>query len=328
MAFTPNNNLSDTYQDVSLRDWQHASKLFNTDQFRLAPKFKFLFHVAFGINKSALTDQSLVERYGSEINMLVKSIELPSYTVQTEVLNQYNRKKVVQYQHTPGEIGIKFHDDNMGLINFLWQNYYKYYYADANTANTSGAFNRNATKNQSTILGAYGFDNGSTTPFFSYIKIYQMARHEYFMYQLWNPVITSWNHNKLDYAQNVVHDFDMKLKYEAVSYDTGTITSDAPEGFGMSHYDTTISPLGGQSAPGIGFSNITAVQELGPDVLSQAIQQVNSYQNTTPLANTSAATGSPSTSTTQTQNTNGVPGTSFPGTTNDQTSIQATPSKA
>jgi hypothetical protein len=194
MSFTPNNNLR-LDASVLLRDQQHAAKMFNVDQFRLAPKHKFSFHVAFGINTGALTNVDLVQRYGSEINMLVKSIDLPSFTVQTETLNQYNRKKVMQYQHKFQELSVKFHDDNMGLINQLWQNYYSYYYADPKSAKVHGSFARNAVSNSDFITSQYGLDNASTAPFFKYIKIYQMARHEYVLYHLHNPLISSWNHN-------------------------------------------------------------------------------------------------------------------------------------
>jgi len=293
MAFTPNSYLTETQTGPNqgpeiLRDQQHAARLFNADQFRLAPKSKFLFHVAFGINPSCVRNPAIINTYGQEINMLVKAVDLPSYTVQTEVLNQYNRKKVVQYQHKPGEISLKFHDDNMGLINQLWQNYYSYYYADSSTATVPGAFSRNATKAFSSIPANYGFDAGSTVPFFNYIKIYQMARHEYVCYQLWNPIIQSWNHNKLSYSDGGVNDFDMKLQFEAVSYSVGAVAADMPEGFGVTHYDTTLSPLqantsaGGSPSTGAGGpSFVTTLDSTGlaAGALSTAIAQVNTYQN-------------------------------------------------
>jgi hypothetical protein len=244
MAFTPTNQLK-ADATVFLRDQQHAARLFVDDQFRLAPKSKFLFHVAFNINPAALKNIDLAQRHKNEINMLVKSIDLPTFTVNTEVLNQYNRKKVMQYRHTPGEIGVKFHDDNMGVINQMWQNYYSYYYADPTSAGSAGAYNRTATRKSDFITTAYGLDNGSTAPFFNYIMIYQMARHEFVSYKIINPIITSWNHNKMDYAQLGTHDFDMKLQYEAVQYSTGIVGTDSVEGFGLEHYDQTPSPLSG-----------------------------------------------------------------------------------
>jgi len=284
MAFTSNKNLKHT-STVNLRDYTHASDTFVADQFRLAPKTKFLFHVSFNINLAALKNPNLVQRYGNEINLLVKAVDLPSYTVQTEVLNQYNRKKVVQYTHKPGEIQIKFHDDNMGLINQLWQNYYSYYYADSTSAKTTGSYNRNATRSSDFIQTPYGLDNNSTQPFFNYIKVYQMARHEFVSYTLINPIITSWNHNKLDYARgNETNDFDMKLMYEAVTYDVGQVTPETVEGFSANHYDNMTSPLEGVNPdPSVfspSFVQSLNVENIAPSVLSNTINTVNNYQNT------------------------------------------------
>jgi hypothetical protein len=280
MSFTPTNELvSDPY--ISLRDQQHAARLFADEQFALAPKSKFLFHVAFSLNKGALRTTDLVERFGSTIGMLVKSTDLPSYTVSTELLNQYNRKKVMQYQSKPGEITMKFHDDNTGIINQLWQNYYSYYYADFNSAGVPGAYSRTATKNSNYITQPYGLDNGSTEPFFNYIIIYQMARHEFVSYKLVNPIITFWNYNRVDYAQGQqTQEFDMKLQCEAVEYGLGVVGSDTIEGFGREHYDPTPSPLVGDTR--IGVSSVLSSQNNQSNAnnfLSNMIQTVNNYQN-------------------------------------------------
>ena len=311
MGFAPTSSLSSN-PTTHLRDWQHAADLFNADQFRLAPKSKFLFHVAFGINTQALANANIVQRYGQEINMLVKAVDLPNYTVQTEMLNQYNRKKVVQYQHKPGEISMKFHDDNMGLINQVWQNYYSYYYADSRTAKQTGAYNRNAMQSSNYIVGNYGFDNGSTVPFFKYIKIYQMARHEYVMYQLHNPIISSWNHNRVDYSQTTQpHDFDMKIQYEAVSYDVGQVTADAPEGFGVTHYDNHISPLDPPTpVSGPSFATALDIEKHAPAFISNALNQINSAQNTQMPVNTNGTSGLLTVSNGQTPG--GLSGVTFP----------------
>lgn len=309
MAFNPNPRPT---TDDTLRDWQHAANMFNVDQFRLAPKQNFLFHVAFGINKAAVSNSALL-RHGSEINMLVKNIELPQFQIKTETLNQYNRKKNVQYIQDYQEIGVKFHDDNMGLINQLWQNYYSYYYADSNSAEVDGAYNRIAMKNSNYIPSNYGFDNGSTSPFFKYIKIFQMARHEYVMYQLWNPIITSWNFNKLDYSDgSKTHDNDMKLKYEAVSYKAGNVSDGEMEGFGNEHYDVTPSPLQSEASTTIvspTFISDNSLKRNGASIINNIVTQINTAQNTKqPGANvnTSLLTTKP------TQTINGIPGVTFP----------------
>jgi hypothetical protein len=267
---------------IALRDQRHASRVFADQQFRLAPKFDFLFHCSFKLNVSALQNANLVQRYGDEINLMVKSISLPSFTIQTETLNQYNRKKNLQYQHAIGEVTVKFHDDNMGLINQLWQSYYSYYYADSTSAKNSGAYTRNATRSSDHIPTAYGFDNKSTNPFFNQIKVYQMAKHEYVCYTLINPIITSFDQGKVDYSSNKPHEFDMKFKYEAVTYSVGEVTAGVPEGFGTSHYDTTPSPLSGGTIPGTiqpGFVQTLDTNALAPGILNNAISQVNANQN-------------------------------------------------
>jgi hypothetical protein len=170
MAFTPSQLLKST-SNITLRDQQHAARLFSDDQFRLAPKHKFLYHVSFGINPGALLSVELLQRHRNEINMLVKACDLPNITPQVETVNQYNRVKNTQYRIRYNPLNITFHDDNMGVINQLWQNYYNYYYADpSSAADTLGAYKRNATKNFSHINNTYGLDNYSSNPFFKYIK--------------------------------------------------------------------------------------------------------------------------------------------------------------
>jgi len=278
MAFTSNSNLH-SHSKLILRDQQHADHMFNSDQFRLAPKHNFLFHVAFSINPNALQNLNLVGAQGQEINMLVKSVDLPSYKVETVMLNQYNRKKVMQTKHTPGEVGIKFHDDNMGLINQLWQNYYNYYYADPLSAEIFGAYTRNATQSASHITQPYGLDNGSTEPFFNYITVYQMARHEYVSYKFINPIIANWNHNKLSYSDYGLHDNDMKIMYEAVAYGSGEVSEDDPEGFGDTHYDKTPSPLLGNLPGGTSISSGLSSAIAG-GIIGSALASINTYQNT------------------------------------------------
>jgi hypothetical protein len=283
MSFTPNKFLKED-SNIYLRDQQHAARLFVDDQFRLAPKHKFSFHVAFNISSSACHDSSLLQRHKNEINMLVKAVDLPSFTITNEVVNQYNRKKVIQTQHTPGEITITFQDDNMGVINKLWQNYYSYYYADPTSAESGSAYKRNATKNFNFISSSYGLDNGSSNPFFNYITIYQMARHEYVSYKLINPIITSWDHNKLDYSESKTHDFTMKIRCEAIAYGSGFVENGDVEGFGYEHYDVTPSPLVGTSdtgsnSPSFAKSNITN----NISVINNIIEQINIAQNTKEL---------------------------------------------
>lgn len=325
MAFTPNKYLK-THNPMSfvyLRDQRHASRLFAEDSFRLAPKFDHLFHVSFSINPAAVKSIDLLQRHRNEINMLVKSISLPKFTVSLETANQYNRKKVIQSQHKYENATIKFHDDNMGLINQLWQNYYSYYYADSTSAKTGTAYNRNATKSFDFITTPFGLDNGSSVPFFNYITVYQMARHEYVSYKLHNPMIASWDHAGLDYGSTKVHDNTMTISFEAVSYDAGIVSPENVEGFGLEHYDVTPSPLEGvvdSNNLSPSFVSQQNVTNNSAETLNNVVESINTYQNTQEKTN-QGTPGLLSASTTQT--VGGVQGITFPVKTADSNVTEA-----
>ena len=323
MANTPLNSNN----EVLLRDFRHAARMFTDDDFRLAPKFKFQFHVAFSINPAALQTIELAQRHKTEINMLVKSAELPSYTIKTETLNQYNRKKNVQTGHTYTPINIKFHDDNMGLANELWQNYYSYYYADPTSAQSPGAYNRTAMKHMNYINNRYGFDNGSQIPFFNYITIYQMARHEYISYTLQNPILTAFSHSNVDHASTAFNDLSMTVAYEGVSYNRGDVSNGDPQGFGTEHYDTTPSPLVGQKNSSASPS-FTAKQNLvdnSGNFLNQITTSVNSASNSMALSTGGIPAVSKANNLVAAGGLNGI---SFPQATASTDSITATPYKS
>jgi hypothetical protein len=280
----------------NLGDFAHASRLFVDSDLRLAPKRKFNYHVVFKINPNSLKSLNFKYQHVNEINMLVKTADLPKFTLQTETLNQYNRKKIVQTKIDYQPVNIKFHDDNLGVVGQLWQNYYGYYYGDTAAANIQGAYKRNATEGPAAIRARYGLDNNSSAPFFEYIEIFQMAKRAFYSYKLINPVITSWSHDSLDYSSNTPSEQSMQIAYESVAYNTGYVGQGSPPGFGgPEHYDTMPSPIsliGGGTRTLFGQAGVLAGAEavfgsLGSgaafnspaNFISTAITAVNTYQN-------------------------------------------------
>jgi hypothetical protein len=155
MAFGQSNNLN-SYSTDYLRDWQHASKVFRTNGYQNSPRFKFLFHVYFTINFTEIPP--LQNIFGSDIStvgLLVKNIQLPTYSIATDTLNQYNRKRIVQKKIEYQPVQIEFHDDGGDLIRTMWYNYYSYYYKDPSQKYG----------NQSSTNGALGVDSNSSAGF-------------------------------------------------------------------------------------------------------------------------------------------------------------------
>jgi len=287
------NNL--TSPKGQLGDFRHAARLFDDDDIRLAPKLKFQYHVNFSINPQALKSLNFTYRHQQEFNMLVKTAELPKFSIQTDKLNQYNRRKVTQVKIDYQPVNITFHEDNFNVVRMLWESYYSYYYADNDAAKIYGNYNRTAMLNGNFIKTPYGFDNGSHIPFFNNISIYLMARHSWSSAKLINPVITQFTHDTMNHADSNPAQNSMQLDYEAVTYDYGQVSRNNPPGFAADHYDHTPSPLslaGGGTATVFGsggvlagastvFGNIASGKafESPANFLTTAIQTINTYQN-------------------------------------------------
>lgn len=272
-------NTSDglTHPKGNVGDFSHAAKLYNANAFQYAPKVKFLYHVVFNLNPLASTMLRSSDK--TAINLLVKSVDLPKYKVQIDTIQQYNRKKNIQTKLTYDPVNLVFHDDNSGATTKLWSTYYNYYYADSKSSGSSGSgigsiiasasnfasgnllsgvtgllgggssilgnpYQRTAYQGSILNRAKYGLDNGSVVPFFTSIQIFQLSKHTYQSYTLVNPIISAWQHDSMDQsAGGETCSSSMTINYEAVQYDTGTISEDEPAGFATVFYDKVHSPL-------------------------------------------------------------------------------------
>jgi len=233
-------------------NWQHATRLFIDDTFRLSPRTKFLFYVRFEIDKTAHKSPAFSARHGEEFGLLVKSADLPKYNFDTVTKNQYNRKKIVYKNLNYEPINISMHDDNAGIVNALWAIYYGYYIADRH--NPMQAYGANHLRSKDSPNFRYGMDNNISVPLFKSISIYTMSRRRFLGYTLINPRIKSWNHGSVAYAESDFLESQMTIEYEAVKYSAGNVTTNSPKGFATLHYDTLPSPL---SVAGGGVATLT-----------------------------------------------------------------------
>ena len=293
----------------NLGDYQHAARLYVDSNMRLTPKLKFLYHVVFNINpaiRTLLNTQQVFDK--SEINLLVKSVDLPGYNIKTETLNQYNRKKVVQtgVEYTP--VNLEFHDDNAGITSFLWESYFRYYYTDSNytTRNydgtpgiTSPAYQK--TGNQNTMYGSanrleykYGLNRGNRPQhFFTSIQVFQLhpqnVRPSFTSFTLVNPIISKFQHDKMNQEASEFTVNNMTIEYEAVFYNRGNVKEGSvPANFATIHYDHMPSPL---TIEGGGVNNLfggggvlsgitTTLDNLhGGNFVSALITGANTFQN-------------------------------------------------
>lgn len=250
-----------------MANFQHATRLFVDDTYRLAPRTKFMFYVRFEIDKTVLTSQVFTNRHVDEIGFLVRSSDLPKYTFDSVTKNQYNRKKVVYKNISYDPLTLTFFDDNAGIINALWALYMGYYVADRTLPEQ--AFSKTNYRKTDTGLDnfRYGFDNNRSVDFIKSISVYTMSRRRFNGYTLINPKITQWQHGNVAYASaSEPLETTMTVQYESVVYSGGNVTFDTPKGFATLHYDTTPSPL---TVAGGGVANL-----LGDGGVLDGLEQV------------------------------------------------------
>ena len=111
-----------------LRDYRHASKTFTTNGYELAPRYKFLYHVTFNLSQTIAATFKTDEQ--ANLGLVVKTAQLPSYSIAVAEMNQYNRKRYIQTKIDYQPVVITLHDDGGDLVRSLWYNYYSYYYKD------------------------------------------------------------------------------------------------------------------------------------------------------------------------------------------------------
>ena len=269
MAYFGQDSLQPFPPNQGLRDYTHASKTFRSSGYDLTPRNKFLFYVYFNLNTNIPAVANLTSGgKSSTIGLLVKTAQLPGYTIDVATMNQYNRKRLVQTKINYNPAQIVFNDDASDLIRNMWYQYYQYYYSDptykyGNTPNQTGvlgqiqvpevlggaAYTANDIYSPSRGvqhwgLSGQGYNNptlqslstalltgpaSGQLPFFNDITIYGMNQKSYAQYTMINPLIESWTHDTYDYSQgNGIMTHTMSIRYENVKYYSGAVGGAQP----------------------------------------------------------------------------------------------------
>ena len=267
----------------ALKTYSHASKTFLTNGYELAPRQKFLFHVYFTVNSGQIPALRSVfpNKDSATIGLMVKNIQLPSYKISVDTMNQYNRKRLVQSKINYEPVQVEFHDDGGDLVRNMWYSYMSYYYKDPsqkydNVSNQNGqlaavqgtpagfSYNSRDTYDAYRPVNDWGYigesysdsvdpNPGGKPPFFRDIRIYGLDQHKFAEYILINPMITDWAHDTYDYSvANGIMTNKMTVNYETVKYYSGAIGGVRPDtnvvGFAdPAYYDNVPSAL---SRPG------------------------------------------------------------------------------
>lgn len=239
-----------------MKDYQHASRLYIDENYKLIPKQKFLFHVVFTLSDTALANPLFQNYEKLSLNMLVKSCQLPKYNMNVEQKQSYNRKVPVATHITYQPINITFHDDHADVVNGFWKSYYEYHISDSLAGyNTNGKLTKDTFYNSKGSLNRtqFGMDNYQLNgePVIRQIEIFALHKQRFTSFKLINPVIGGFSHDDLEQTEgNGIMANTMEVFYETVLYGAGLVKTslgtpnrERIPGFATLHYDLEPSPL-------------------------------------------------------------------------------------
>ena len=246
------NNFLKGFQDglPGMKDYQHASRLYIDNNFKLMPKQKFLFHVVFNTDESLFVNGfNSDEKY--QLNMLVKACELPKYNMSYEEKTQYNKKMYNATRIAYEPVNITFHDDHADTVNAFWKKYYEYNIADSvnmnndlTISNTKDDYYNYGNKARPTTKFGMDTPRQRSKPYLKGIEIFVLHKKRFTSMTLVNPVIGSFSHDNLDQADGTgVMSNAMQILYETVIYKSGIINRNNVPGFATVNYDNSPSPL-------------------------------------------------------------------------------------
>ena len=246
------NNFLQGFQDglPGMKDYQHASRLYVDDNFKLMPKQKFLFHVVFNTDES-LFNPGFAANEKLQLNMLVKACDLPKYNLSYEEKTQYNKKMYNATRIAYEPVNITFHDDHADTVNAFWKKYYEYHIADSVSMNSDLAISPTKDdyynfQDQAKKFNKFGMDTPKERgkPYLKGIEIFVLHKKRFTSMTLVNPVIGSFSHDNLDQADGTgVMSNSMQILYETVIYKAGVIDRDVVKGFATINYEQSPSPL-------------------------------------------------------------------------------------
>ena len=229
-----------------MKDYRHAARLYLDDNFKLLPKQKFLFHVVFDIDTDVLP-QNFRDNEKLELNMLVRSCDLPKYNMNIEEKQQYNKKTYIGTKISYEPVNLTFHDDHADTVNAFWKAYYEYNISDSLTARPQAGFGtKDNMYDDNPIVTQFGMDNAQQRkkPLLRSIQIFALHKQRFTSFTLVNPVIGSWAHDNLDQADGGgIMQNTMQVFYETVLYGAGLVKKGGVPGFATIHYDLEPSPL-------------------------------------------------------------------------------------
>jgi hypothetical protein len=204
-----------------LRDSHTASSNFglNDDSWTKIPKPGFLYYIRFVRSNAGLTSND----WAKGVGIIAKRIDRPKITFETETLNQYNRKRVIQKRMEYEAISMTFHDTVDNKVLHMFEDYQRFYYGDPRQSDaTDWSWDIMAASMNQGSANAWGYipptGNADNVYFFSHIELYIMYGGTYSLWHIINPKVKSFSPSDMEYSSSEGAEITMTWEYEGVVY--------------------------------------------------------------------------------------------------------------
>jgi hypothetical protein len=183
------------------------------------------------INYNGELEEYIKSRFGDDGSRavvgampLIKNVALPGINISTDVINEYNRHRINQQRLDWQPARITFHDIVGGLTLRIWSAYYEYYFHDGNPSTLAKQLGRtNPLAFESEQFG-YNISQVQNQKYlFKSIDIYQVQGRRVNKTTLFNPRISSFDHDTLAYDSSQTVEVNMTFEYEWLEYKTGLL---------------------------------------------------------------------------------------------------------
>lgn len=182
------------------------------------PLLSFQYYIRINLNNS-LTEYIngfFGDKVPKKFNSYISSISLPSFSIDTTVLREDNRRRIIQKSIQPEPVSLEFIDVNNSMTILLWQMYYSYYFKEANK-DFKNQFVIDSWTKSSNSNQEFGYnlrEVEDTRQLIKNIEIFQVYAGKYRKTTLHNPTIVNFNQNQMSYETQDLMKITYGFEYE------------------------------------------------------------------------------------------------------------------
>jgi hypothetical protein len=225
-----------TEQDIALHPANRAAHLYQSgtsQQTRRADQFFVVFNLYPLVNDDFLLPKyNFLKTFRDRLHFLCHTVEGPKFQIQQDVINQYNRKRVINRKVDYDPVSLRMYDtvDGLGLkfikmlYEFEFQNARLYgSRRDSITEASRDNFQESVLTNESQFKQNHNFGMRSqpnhTHRIIKSIDLYQLAGTLYSRAKMIHPRLSRMDMDQFDYSSSAVTNLSMGFQYENLLFD-------------------------------------------------------------------------------------------------------------